>query len=63
MQLPGVHSLWIHRLAARDRRTGEHRTGAVSNGPISKGDVSILRAATGPAEGAILGRGRISAAI
>ena len=61
--MPGVHSLWIHRLAARDRQAGEHRTGAVSNGPVSKGDVSILRAATRPAEGAVLGGRWISAVV
>ena len=63
MQLPSVYCLWIHRLAARDRRTGEHRTGAVSNGPISEGDVSILRAAKRPVESAVLGGGWISVAV
>ena len=63
MQLPGVHSLWIHRLAARDRRIGKHRAGAVSNGPVSKGDVSVLRATSRPVEGFILGGGWLSAAV
>ena len=61
--MPSVHSLWVHRLTARDRWTGGDCAKPVSDGAVSEGDVSVLRTEAGPVEGAVLGGGRISAVV
>ena len=61
--MPGVHSLRVHGSAAWDRRTGGDCAKPVSDGSVSAGDVSVLWTEAGPAEGAVLGGRRISAAV
>lgn len=63
MQLSSVPGLRIHRPAARDRRAGRDSADAVSSGSIPKCAVSVLWAAKGSAQRAVLGRRRFCAAI
>ena len=63
MQLPGLRGLRIHRPAAGDRRAGRDGAESVLPGPISKRAVPVLRAAEGPDQRAVLGGGRIRAAL
>ena len=63
LQLPGVHSLRVHRSTARDRRTDGDRAKPVSDGSVSAGDVSVLWTEAGSAESAVLGGGWLCAAV
>lgn len=49
-----------YRLRRQNLQSGKE---PVPDGPVSAGAVSVRRAATGPAQGAVLGRRRLSAAV
>ena len=61
--MPCLHSLWIHRFKARNRRLGKHSSKSVSNGSFSDSSVLVLRQETRPNQGVILGGRRIPSVI
>lgn len=63
MQLPGVPGLRVHGSAAWDRWSGWAGADTVPAGSIPKRAVSVLRAAEGSDQRAVLGGRRFCAAV
>ena len=61
MEQMGIHCLWVHRSAERDRRPGDIGATAVSSEPVQQSAVPVPRLPAGPDQGAVLGGGRIRA--
>ena len=61
MEQMGIHCLWVHRSAERDRRPGDMGATAVSSEPVQQYAVPVPRLPAGPDQGAVLGGGRIRA--
>lgn len=63
MEQMGIHCLWVHRSAERDRRPGDIGTAAVPSGPVQQYAVPVLRLPAGSDQGAVLGGGWICSGI
>ena len=57
MEQMGIHCLWVHRSAERDRRPGDIGATAVSSEPVQQYAVPVPRLPAGPDQGAVLGGG------
>ena len=55
MEQMGIHCLWVHRSAERDRRPGDIGATAVSSEPVQQYAVPVPRLPAGPDQGAVLG--------
>ena len=48
MEQMGIHCLWVHRSAERDRRPGDIGATAVSSEPVQQYAVPVPRLPAGP---------------
>lgn len=51
MEQMGIHCLWVHRSAERDRRPGDIGATAVSSEPVQQYAVPVPRLPAGPIRG------------
>ena len=51
MEQMGIHCLWVHRSAERDRRPGDIGATAVSSEPVQQYAVPVPRLPAGPDQG------------